>query len=409
MIWMLVFSAVVGVAAGQFVVTDIDDFEDGNVNGWESPQGETPTLSDRSTEGNYSMLARSEQLSNQDQPAMIWQDGPTLDMAEEWTVEMVIRPKHRGSQFTIRVGLTGNKQETAGENAFLIFNDPDGQTYLSTNATQSPPASSDVINDSFNEDWLEVTMSSEENNGTITATIENLNTSTTHTIEAQGFDGIKGEFAVNPGYSDSDPRSVWLDSVNISGSLYDDSNLTVETRDLFKPGATHNYEVFEKYNSSKYHAWVDENVTDNASVSTSNSTALTVDESNNSLTATNNSNVGQVVYVRADYNNSSAVKEVVVAKPTIENLAILPGIWRFVAVLKDSFLFALLIGTLLAVPATRFSSAFGGLAVLEMVLVVGWFAGYVPLSMALVSIFVALFIGLNLAANIDYQAGSLRS
>ena len=61
------------------------------------------------------------------------------------------------------------------------------------------------------------------------------------------------------------------------------------------------------------------------------------------------------------------------------------------------------------VAAARFTSSFGGLAIGQITLVVGWLGGWVEWEMAVASLFVALFIGLNVAANVDYQSGRLRT
>jgi hypothetical protein len=66
-----------------------------------------------------------------------------------------------------------------------------------------------------------------------------------------------------------------------------------------------------------------------------------------------------------------------------------------------------LIATVFAVAAARFSGAFAGLAVAQMIIVVAWFGGYVSFATAAVSLFTALFVGLNLAANVDYTGGRL--
>lgn len=178
-----------------------------------------------------------------------------------------------------------------------------------------------------------------------------------------------------------------------------EKELTIDTRSLFKPNSTHPYSVVLEGTGD---------VTDNATLTSSNSTVLSVDSTNHTLSSINDSNVSATVtlnasYTAADGTQYTATKEVVVAEATVENLAILPGgTWRSSAVLGDGFFQALLVAMFIGVAMTRFTSAFGGLAGAQMVLTTGWLAGYVPWAMAAVSLFVALFIGLNLAANIDY-------
>lgn len=191
------------------------------------------------------------------------------------------------------------------------------------------------------------------------------------------------------------------------GSGVGEQRLVVQTRDLYRPGETHDYRVIEETAlANNQTARVD--VTDEANVTTTNTTILSVDETDHELSATSDANTSTWVRVDANTSNATGCTNVIVSEPTTENLALLPGIWRANALVSDSTIFALIIAMLLAVPTARFTSAFGGLAVGQMVIVVGWFGGYVTWAIAASSLFVALFIGLNLAANIDYQTGRFR-
>ena len=94
---------------------------------------------------------------------------------------------------------------------------------------------------------------------------------------------------------------------------------------------------------------------------------------------------------------------VIVSEATVDALPLLPGIWRFTAVLGDATLFALLLSTFCAVAMTRFTSAFGGLAVGQLGMTIGWLAGYVSWAIAAASLFVVIFIGLNLAERTSFM------
>lgn len=182
----------------------------------------------------------------------------------------------------------------------------------------------------------------------------------------------------------------------------DETHLIVETRHLFPPNETYTYEVYRVGPDMDRQL-----VTDSATVESSNSSVLSVNQSGETLTSVNDERVSTWVRLNASTANYSGCANVMVAQPTVANLEITPGIWRFVAVLKHSGLFALLIAVFLAVATTRFTSAFGGLAIGQMTLVVGWLGGWVDWPIAVASLFVVLFIGLNLAANVDYQTGRL--
>lgn len=175
-----------------------------------------------------------------------------------------------------------------------------------------------------------------------------------------------------------------------------EERLRLDTRPLYKPGATHPYSVLYVDGNGS------EDVTDAATVTSSNMSILTVND-DETMTAVDDENVSQVVTVNVSYQSYTASEEIVVAAATVENLAILPtGITRTEAIFGDDTIFALLIAALLSVPASRFANAFAGLGVAEMVIVVGWLGGFVGLGIAMLSIFVAMFVGLNLAENVEF-------
>jgi len=184
--------------------------------------------------------------------------------------------------------------------------------------------------------------------------------------------------------------------------------LVVETRDLYQPNETYSYDVY-RVEVSPEGTTRQYRVTDSASVSSSNTSILTVNEAEHTISSVNDENVSTWVRLDASTADYEGCANVMVARPTVANLEITPGIWRFVAVLGDPTMFALLIAVFLAVAAARFTSSFGGLAIGQITLVVGWLGGWVEWEMAVASLFVALFIGLNVAANVDYQSGRLRT
>ena len=137
-----------------------------------------------------------------------------------------------------------------------------------------------------------------------------------------------------------------------------------------------------------------------------NTNGLTVDESTHKFTATQNESFADRVQTRAEYNGSVDYHYVTVigdGEVTMEHLDILPPEYRITTFLGDWTVFLFLIASLTGVVGTRVASSFMGLSMMEMVIVVGWFGGYVSTGLAMTSVFACLFIGLNLAANIDYS------
>jgi hypothetical protein len=68
----------------------------------------------------------------------------------------------------------------------------------------------------------------------------------------------------------------------------------------------------------------------------------------------------------------------------------------------DDTIFALILAIMAAVVGTRWTSAFGGLGFGTVSVIILWFANYVTTGMLLLAFFMAAFLGLNVASNIDY-------
>lgn len=156
-------------------------------------------------------------------------------------------------------------------------------------------------------------------------------------------------------------------------------------------------------------------ITDQASVTSGDSGLIVVDEGDNTLTSSG-SNTGTVT-VTFEHEGLTEEVDIFVGAPTIENLKELPSTWRVNAIVGGGLggpndgdgpgggaqfqfiMFAILSGVL----AANYSTSFAGLGTTQMVIVLGWFAGWVTTGLMLASLFFAMFVGFNLAANIDYQ------
>ena len=204
----------------------------------------------------------------------------------------------------------------------------------------------------------------------------------------------------------------------------EDSNLTIESREYLRPNQSVPYEVFLNTTNTTTNTSTRIDVTANATVLSNDTSLLTVNQTSNTFIATNNSSLAGTVnvtayYTKDDGTNVSVTKEIVVAPLTAEHLELIPtATWRFAALfggggvnepgewIGNGFMFVLIIATLGAVAAARFASSFAGLSMGTLIVTMGWMAGYVGYGMAAVCVFISLFIGLNVAANINYTAGA---
>ena len=368
-----------------------------------------PQISLDSVNGNYSMFVREGNESGNG--TAMWEDGPKLNTTEQFEVRSTFRYEQGGGgaeNTYVRLGIASNDVNAQEKNAFIIFNGFESSTYLATYATAPDPGGSNSLGTDFEGQWVNVIIDSNETH--VRAKVWEVGTGEPSVWQLERtFTGTRGEFSVNVGTSGgsigSTTRQAWLDDVNITGTAVpEQQSLVLDTRSFYRPGATHPYSV----NKQVYNVIEDTNttfdVTDNSTVTSENSTLLQVHEHNQTMPETNDKNVTEIVNVTATYQNLTVTKQIVIGQATVENLEILPdGLTRTEAIVTDDTIFALIVAALLSVPAARFTSSFGGLAVAEMVIVVGFLGGYVSLGVAMLSVFVALFIGLNLAENVDYS------
>lgn len=179
-----------------------------------------------------------------------------------------------------------------------------------------------------------------------------------------------------------------------------DPGLEIDTNNYLKHNTSTPYEVYytNPDNGSTYEVTNDSGLT----VNSSNTSVFTLNQSANLVVATSNTSVNEKENVTAEYEGLQTQENITVANATVDNLEILPGVTRVEATYTDSNIVLILIGTMLGVVATRASSAFAGIATIQLVLVTGFFVDLISLGVVLVGLFGALFIGLNLAANIDY-------
>lgn len=408
LILLCILTVTSGVVAGQAVEeTFSDDFEDGDVDGWEEPEsGTTPRVSTDSYEGSYSLHAQTEDLSSSvDQPAFEWTAGPVLDLDDDFEATGIVKHNGSGDTATSRIGIPSDNQRS--NNAFIIFDDANNITYLAQNSSEVPDSTA-KINDAFADEWVRFKLASDAGSDELRAKVWRAGEAepTDWQMINSGFENVDpGKFAVNPGADDSQPRDIWLDSVKIVGTEATDPALRLESNQLLLGGETTEYEVEYKYYDERLGRNTTKDVTDNTSVESLDESGLTVDNSSHEFVATTNESYADRVQTRAEYNGSVDYHYVAVigdGQVDIEHLEILPPVYRITTFLGDWTVFLFLIASFAGIWGTRAASSFMGLSMMEFIILVGWFGGYVSQGLMFVSVFMSVFLGLNLAANIDY-------
>lgn len=403
---LIILTLLLVVAGGAVTAQEMDeqtfedDFEDGDVNGWVHVEsGVTPSASPVSVAGNVSLNTTTGGFVG-DTATVEWTSGPTLNTSEGFAASGVFRPEWQSGGGGIRLGIAGPSQDTAGQNAFLVFQ-PDG-TFLATASGQGGSGAETIR--PFSGTWVNFRMESDEGSTTIRSKVWEYGTPEPldWQLTRSDFDDVQpGNFGVNPGSNEpTGERRAYLDEVRIRGTPVPEpessDRLTLDAPPLIQHGETEGYEV----------RYVGENnrtstVTSEANVTSQDASIITVNP-DGTLTATSDENVTQRVTIDAEYQGEVTSAEVAVAEPTVQNMEVLPTLWRFNALMSDGTVFALIICTLFSVIATWIATPFAGIGAMELAVLIGWSGGWIPLGIMLVSVFAALFIGFNLAANIDY-------
>lgn len=390
---ILAITTLTAPVVAQSQISTQDTFEDDNVDGW---TGENTAVVESSIKGDYSLFT-TDQLSSQEENTE-WTEGPTLDLNEDFTVQGTSRIPQ---DTTRRAGF--GLVEPDGTGVLLLFSGEYGSTFIATSIDENPDSNNlDQINDYYDNEWVEWEITS-SGDGEIKAKVwqESATEPTDYQI-SRNVTPESGFFRIFTGVADSN-RDVYLDQVSIEGTTIDeDPDLRIDTGNYLPHGETQPYSVLDIEDTSGA-ARNYNDVTENATVTSGNTEAITVDEQNNELVATGDENVSARVNITAQYEGRTTRTQVTVATPTVDNLDVLPSWWRFSAVFLDRTLQILLSATLFGVAASRIGGTFSGIAVLQMVVTGGWFIGWVSTGVAILSLFTCLFVGLNVAANIDYS------
>lgn len=400
---LVVMSLAAGIAAAQQIEqTWSDDFEDGDVDGW-TDDNPTVQADSASTEGDWSLYIESTSSSGNGYTE--WADGPYLDMRDDFEITATF--KHNKLDGTnadqnVRIGIQAGNDLSTEEHALLVFSDSGGDTYL-TNGSDDR-VGHNTVNDAFTNEWVHVRIWSDAGSSELNASVWTVDqTEPSDPMMNETFEGTAGPFSVNVGSGPPNERQAWLDSIEVVGYEAIDPNMTIETSNYLRHGKTQPYNVtIEEYNETQGRN-VTRDITAEANVTSLDADGITVDQSNHRLIATSDTSYADRVQIRAEYNDSVAYTYVSVANETVANAEVLPPTRRYTAALGDSTIFALIIATLVGVVGARVSTSFGGLGASTMTLTIAGFAGWVGMGFVAFSVFVAMFIGLNLAANIDYQ------
>jgi hypothetical protein len=403
---ILAVSLLAAPVASQVATDREDTFEDNNSDGW---QGQNFNVQPVSIEGSYSLEAENNVDSQSDNPT--WEDGPNLDLSKEFTVTGTSKIQQTSST---RAGFGIVRQSADGnaEGVILIFSSEYGSTFIATENLENPNDNGlETINRYYDNTWVNWELNN-DGTGNISAKVWEVGNTepSTYQINRQ-LSEDSGKFSIFAGIG-SESRTVNLDSVRIQGTTApepgtgpeSDPTLKIETGNYLNYDSSQEYAVYDVSGNND----VRNEVTNQATVTSENTSIVTIDTANNQVESTSNESVEGKTFVKATYDGRESFSPVTVAEPSIDNLDILPFLYRVSAMFLDRGFQMILVSLLLSVAATRTGGVFAGLGIYQLSLTSGWLIGWVPIGLALVGLFTTLFIGLNIAANINYTSMSPR-
>ncbi len=185
-----------------------------------------------------------------------------------------------------------------------------------------------------------------------------------------------------------------------------DGPLFLDVRNYLKHGEDTSYTV--TFNSSNATGRID--VTANATLNSSDTAVATVDESNATVIATSDTSVNDVTTLTAQYEDSDGIlhtveKNLTVANLTVDNIGILPLAQKFAASINDRTLQVIIISTAAGTAGTMLATPFAGVAVYMIMMSGAFFGGFISAGIMIVSILIGLFVGLNVANNVEIDYG----
>lgn len=179
-----------------------------------------------------------------------------------------------------------------------------------------------------------------------------------------------------------------------SGGSVTDSNSSLDLRIV---------KHLEYNDTTKYRVVLDNgtihNVTANATVTSANSTLVSVNNSSYELESTNNTNISGRVPINATYTHNGSElndsEDITISPLTIEYIDILNPLHTGIAIGKTTsiqFLIFVIVG---GIGATRIIDEYAGIGSMVILMLFGWVMGYVALGPFLLSAFFGVFLLIN--------------
>jgi hypothetical protein len=306
-----------------------------------------------------------------------------------------------------KIGQTNGKDDSYNDGgiAFVLGQNIDGDTpsYFDSATITSEESEYDVsgrVKDENTNEYIQSVTIEAYDDGTL------IDSYSTNSIGQYNLSLPNGTYTVWANATDyqNENRTITVDGEdqiqNFALASFN-ASINLRARNFMDHGESTPYSVIVTIDGDR------KDVTDTATVTSSNTSVVTVDSQAAELVATSNLQVNDRVTITAEYTDQNGnvyvtQQNVTVANETVENIGILPTASRFTASIDDQTIQAILVAIGFGAAASIIASSFAGLGATTLIMTIAWLADYVGDGMIIVTVLVALFIGLNMALNIDY-------
>lgn len=387
-----------------------DDFDDGNVNGYDLGgdlvQAETTHALSESYSANVTMDDLGE-LEAETNESFTFDTNSSMTMNYSFYRDWNNQTTNFAGEVSY-IQLQENKSSPETLRLAYDIDDPtnndDAKIRISGDMVEDAVSSGDTYLPNGKWHTLRVDIDRSEDVNNVSVFLNGTEVVTTNATEGFPSNEVTAEFGMDPFAGDiTGANRVWFDDVEMNQTSFVDITLDVE--EYMKHGTNQKYTV-ELGNGT--------DVTDASTVTSSDEDIIFVSGSTNELQATSDVSKNAEVEITASYKGNTDTKNVTVANMTAENADIMPtGITMGVALIGNAInpvsgdrpggtqltMQIIIVATLAAVAVSRAAGSYAGIGTIVLVMAAGWFMGWVGDGVMLVTIYIGLFIGLNVAAN----------
>lgn len=315
--------------------------------------------------------------------------------------DIIVKDKATGNIVLNETGASTTYEVTVSDGDYWVnVTHPDykkNETSVSLTSDENTDEFHDVILRMENEVTGKITNSNGDPLQSATVNVSNSNITKETTTDADGVYSFylkSGDYTINVTKTTYKPyesqisinSSTQLNTIELESKEY---NLNLRVSPYMNHSDTQKYVI--RFN--------DDIITENATISASNTSLISINTTMQTLNATNTINDTGEVNITATYQIDGKTitdsQNVTVAPMTIEYVEILSPLYGTLALVSDETIQYLILVIIAGVGVTTMVNAFGGISLMIMSLIIGWIIDYIPEGVLLASLFGGIFIMMN--------------